>query len=313
MFALTFGVLPASAAVPGPALSIKAVAGPTVFSPAHNGSGLPDTYTLRVTNTGSKPTDGSPIVIVDELPRGLTPTGLHGYLEEPNLGEVKPLSCETATATCKYNAPLQPGERLGEVVELTVAPGTVGPVTNSVLVSGGGAPSASANVATAIGTAAESVAEPFGLAAVSAEATGLDGLTDAQAGDHPYETTVSFSLNTADGTRYHVRYESAGGLDGLAAHTKDVVVDVPPGFAGDPSVVEKCPQYDVTAEVCPPNTQIGFARLTIEGRPFSTGESTGAPFYPVYNVAPDKGYPAEFVILISTACRVCAVVCERHA
>jgi Domain of unknown function DUF11 len=289
------GVTSALAVEAGSAFSIRVVAGPTVFSSAHNGSGVPDEYQLTVTNTGSKPTDGSPIVVSDELPRGLTPTGLEGVLDEPS--SPTSLSCETATATCTYSAPLQPGQQLTVAVELTVAPGTVGPVTNSAFVSGGGASSASANVATAIGTAAESLAEPFGLAAVAAEATGLDGLTDAQAGDHSYETTVSFSLNTADTNQFKIGYEAAGGFAGLAAHTKDVVVDVPPGFVGDPGVVEKCPQYDVTAEICPSSTQIGYARISASVRTLKPEDSSGEVF-PVYNVVPDKGYPAEFVILI---------------
>ncbi len=74
-----------------------------------------------------------------------------------------------------------------------------------------------------------------------------------------------------------------------------MVVDVPPGFAGDPEVVEKCPQYDLAAQECPPSTQIGFARLTL----FSRAVSGESGVYPVYNVVPDKGYPAEFVILFS--------------
>ncbi len=140
------------------------------------------------------------------------------------------------------------------------------------------------------------MAEPFGLAAVGAESTSLDGATDEQAGDHPYESTISFSLNTVFGTRFYERYETAGGLDGLSAHVKDVVVDVPPGFAGDPGVVEKCPQYDIPGENCPPNTQIGFARLAILGR--TVEPNFEGARYPVYNVVPDKGYPAEFVIMI---------------
>ncbi|MGH2854828.1 MAG: hypothetical protein ACRDLF_11640, partial [Solirubrobacteraceae bacterium] len=296
------GASAASAAVPGPGLTVEAVAGPTVFSAAHNDRGLPDTYMVRVTNAGSEPTDGSTITISDELPRGLTATGLHGELDTYRHRGPKepptPLSCETATATCAFNHPLKPGQRLLMIVELTVAPGTVGPVTNSVFVSGGGAPGASVNVTTAIGTAAESMAEPFGVAALAAETTGVGGLIDAQAGDHPYETTVSFSLNTADGTRGGgITYEDSAGSSGLVAHVRDVVVDVPPGVTGDPTVVERCPQYKVARGLCPLSTQIGVARLRILQRPIQEGELNEF-VYPVYNVVPDKGYPAEFSIAL---------------
>ncbi len=277
-----------AAAVPSPGLAIKAVAGPTIFSAQHTGGGLPDTYSLTVTNTGSQPTDGSTITISDELPRGLKAVRVEGSTDLTSGAE--PMSCVQATATCTYSAALPPGESLVMAVGVTVEPGTVGPVTNSAFVSGGGAPSTSSNVETAIGTAAESLAEPFGLAAASDEVTGVDGLTDGQAGDHPYETTVSFSLNT---TKSHFNdFRGAGGLEGLEAHTKDVVVDVPSGFVGDPTVVERCPQYDLVVQLCPPSTQIGVARLGIFYRSFLNGIGT----YPVYNVVPDKGYPAEFVI-----------------
>ncbi len=253
---------------------------------------------MVVTNVGSSATDGSTIVIGDELPRGLTALSVSGDLDTS--GEAGPskapasMSCVTVTVTCTYGAVLQPGDSLDMAVEVEVTPGTVGPVTDSALVSGGGAPGASVNVETAIGTAAESAAEPFGLAAFSDEVTGVDGLTDAQAGDHPYETTVSFSLNTTNVTKAgREGFATAGGLGGLSAETRDVVVDVPPGFAGDPNVVEKCPQYDLVIQKCPPGTRIGFAHLQIGER----GLLPGNPTYPMYNMVRDKGYPAEFVIL----------------
>ncbi len=291
------GVSGASAAVPAPGLAIRAVAGPTIFSSEH-AAPTPDTYGVVVTNVGSSATDGSTITISDELPRGLRPIAVRGELDiYGQAGPSKaptPMSCETVTVTCTYGAALQPGDSLNMAVEVEVTPGTVGPVTNSALVSGGGAPGASVNVETAIGTAAESAAEPFGLAAFSDEVTGVDGLTDAQAGDHPYETTVSFSLNTTNVTKAgSEEFATAGGLRGLSAETRDVVVDVPPGFAGDPNVVEKCPQYDLVIQKCPPGTQIGFAHLQIGERGLLPGNST----YPMYNMVPDKGYPAEFVIL----------------
>jgi hypothetical protein len=285
----------ASAAVPGPGLSISTVAGPTVFSAEHDHAELPDSYTVVVTNTGSAPTDGSPITINDNVPHGLAPIGLGGVLDSPE--QNVPMVCgEVSTVTCTYNKPLQPGERLKMIVTVSVTPGTVGPVTDSARVSGGGAPGASANVTTEIGTAAQSANESFGLASFTDEVTGVNGQLDDQAGDHPFETTVSFSLNTIDGTRYALRYEDAGGLnERTSAKVKDTVVDVPAGFVGDPNVVDKCPEYEVASEACPPSTQIGIARLVIQARRVAVEPGE---IYPVYNVVPEKGYPAEFVIFI---------------
>jgi hypothetical protein len=175
-FAGAFGVSGAAAAVPGPGYSIRAVAGPTIFSA--EAEALPNTYMVTVTNTGSEPTDGSPIVISDELPRGLTATGIRGELNEE--GQHK-LTCEVATVRCTYDPPLQPSQRLIVMVEVKVEPGTVGPVTNSAFVSGGGAPQASANVLTAIGTAAEMTSVPFGSGAVFPGSDGC-GRADRPAG-----------------------------------------------------------------------------------------------------------------------------------
>jgi hypothetical protein len=317
----------ASGAAPGPSFALSVVAGPTIFSPEHDGNELPDGYTIEVTNSGSKPTgctqefielgkkdpgventaecpSGSavvgPIRVVDRLPAGGTAISMGGELDNERLRgveEAKSLSCEASTATCTYLYPLLPGQRLVIGVAVAVAPNTLGrTVTNSVQVSGGGAPSTAMNVTTAVGTAAESAEAPFGIAALSAVTTGVDGLTDTQAGDHPYETSVSFSMNTEDGTVGSKDfYEDSGGSHGKVASVKDTVVDVPPGVTGDPTVVERCTQYDVSAEACPASTQIGFARINILAR-FLGGSDRYA--YPVYNVVPDKGYPAEFAILI---------------
>jgi hypothetical protein len=267
-----------------PALSINVVAGPTIFAPAFKvNEELPDDYTLIVMNTGSEPTSG-PITIRDELPRGLSATSVFGILDGEE-GETR-ASCSLASVTCTYGASLLPGQRIIVVVGLSVPPGMRGTVTNSALVSGGGSPSAGTNVTTTIGTEAESSTIPFGLATVSAEVTGANGLPDEQAGDHPYESTVSFSLNTivsAADERYQSPYPM-----------KDVVVDVPPGFVGDPNVVEKCPQYLVLGEDCPATAEIGWAKLLLNGRQYS--ESINRESWPVYNVVPPKGYPAEFVI-----------------
>ncbi len=289
---------PAAPAAAGPGLTVEAVAGPTIFSAEQDGREPSDTYTVSVTNAGSAPTDGSPIAIADRLPRGLKATGLHGELLNIDIKgreeERRLLSCETLTVTCTYGYPLLPGQRVVMVVEVSVAPGTVGSVTDSVVVSGGGAPESSANVTTAVGTAAESAGEPFGIAALSAVTSGAGGLTDAQAGDHPYETTVSFSMNTVDATINNVSYEDADG-PGRVAHVRDTVVDVPPGVTGDPTVVERCPQYKLSAEECPTSSQIGMARINIKNRYL---RSFNGSAYPVYNVVPEKGYPAEFAILI---------------
>jgi hypothetical protein len=293
---------PTIAAVGAPGFTISAVSGPTVFSAEQS----PDDYSLIVTNSGSEPTDGSSIRVADTLPAGLVLGEIGGvagaFIQKVGIEEAEheqhPLSCEATTVTCTYDGVLQPGEHIIVFVTVGVAPGAVGPVTDSATVSGGGAGTMSTNVTTDIGSAAESLAEPFGLAYLSQQVVGPDGLLDNQAGDHPFEQTLSFSLNTVN--RGGGDYESAGGINGEVAHLKDVVVDVPPGFVGDPDVVEKCTQYDVSQGACPAGSQIGIARIGVFGRATQIDRANGSggqgSEYPIYNVVPDKGYPAEFVI-----------------
>lgn len=294
------GVTAGARAASSAALTVQVLPMPTVLSAQYDsGEPLPNAYWIRVRNSGSAPTNGVPITIADVLPAGITPTAIALEGEEEQQAHI---SCSLAAVACTYNAPLKPGESLDISLEVSVAPATAGPVTDTAVVYGGGAPRAASNVLTAIGSAQESEDLPFGLAAVSAEATGEDGLIDTQAGDHPYETTVSFQLNTS--VQQHggyLGYATRSGAANVEDDTKDVVADLPTGFVGDPEVVEKCPQYKVVEQKCPPSTQIGVAELALKSfnPPPGTGKFSLSDIggeKPIYNVVPEKGYPAEFII-----------------
>jgi uncharacterized repeat protein (TIGR01451 family) len=250
-------------------------------------------YRLTVTNSGNRPTDGSPVTVVDTLPAGLTATAITGRRlgEHPTPlgGRGHFMNCVLATLTCVYPRVLAPGDVLYVDVLASVAPGTKGPVTASAEVSGGGAPPAFTSESNAVGTATESTTVPYGLETFSTEVRGLDGLTDTQAGDHPYEENTSFTVNTT--------------AQGATEHQKDVVVDLPPGFLGNPDAIAKCPQYLVglslsinevggkaLVEPCPPASQIGVAEVGILG-----GIAGKTEVSPIYNVVPDKSFPAEFM------------------
>jgi hypothetical protein len=257
------------------------------------------------------PTDGSPVRVTDTLPAALgggTPTDI-------------------------YTGVLKSGEVIKWLVPVMVAPGATGTVTDTVTVSGGGAPTVSTARQTLLGTASESLAVPFGFESFTDQVAGLDGTTDSQAGDHPFETTVAFETNTA-----YLREPTAdlfndtgilpvGGLNGADGSIKDFVVDLPPGFVGDPQVVPKCPNYKIAAlgnagskeegggsvaSNCPPASQIGL--VTVYLNPLTTEETFGnnrggskgvedilssVQTNPIYNITPDKGFPAEFAFEVS--------------
>ena len=311
--------------VPGPALSVSSDAAPTVFSAEHNGTGRFDSYTLTVVNSGSVATDGSPLLISDSLPSGLVATGIAGA----EIEEEGSVPCSLAALSCSFEGRLLPGDtlRVNIVVEVTAGlqsrveksiGGGGGPVSvsNAATVSGGGAVSVSTVVANPVGGARESVDEPFGFERFSGEVLGVDGRPDTQAGDHPFQFVGSFLLNTAYGLQSGFKLGGepapAGGREGFEAELKDVVVELPPGFIGDPQAVPKCPQYKVYEVVtalkyaCPSGSQVGEATLYLSAnaivgakRGIETKILAPVQVTPIFNVQPEKGYPAQFALQAS--------------
>jgi hypothetical protein len=116
--------------------------------------------------------------------------------------------------------------------------------------------------------------------------TNRDGSPDTQAGSHPFALTTALRLNT------EVR---EGGIVPAGGDTQRIEVEVPPGLVGDPSAVEQCPIEQFRGELyknlisfnesCPDTSQIGILEV-----------SFGAiKYWPaVYNLVPQRGYPAEF-------------------
>ncbi len=117
------------------------------------------------------------------------------------------------------------------------------------------------------------------------------GVSDVRAGSHPFEMTTSFAFNT--------KINSSGETvsDG---DLKDLAVELPAGFIGDPAATPKCTAtaFHTQSEVnvgegssCPSNTQVGTALVTL---------GLGAPGVPltlefgVYNLVPPPNAPAAF-------------------
>jgi uncharacterized repeat protein (TIGR01451 family) len=99
------------------------------------------TYTIKVTNSGLGPTDGSTVTVTDTLPVGLTATSISGT------GWV----CALATLTCTRSNNLADGNHY-PVITLTVNVASNAPssVTNTATVSGGGELDTSNDTATDI-------------------------------------------------------------------------------------------------------------------------------------------------------------------
>jgi hypothetical protein len=139
--------------------------------------------------------------------------------------------------------------------------------------------------------ASPALASPsFGFHSFEVSLTNANGTPDTQAGSHPYAETYTFELNTIA--------PNPGGLIEIAGEKqiKDLNFDLPPGIIGDPDAVPQCPrqQFDATpVPECPASTQIG---LDTAGLANTAGELVTSTFpgFPVYNIVPPPGVPAEF-------------------
>ncbi len=241
-----------------------------------------DRYTLVAVNTGSRATEGE-VTIADKLPPGLVPVEIN--VEEPASSRLG--TCSLTELKCTYSEPVRSGHELLVRIYVAVTSSSLkGPVINAATVSGAGGREASTSESTLVNEGPA----PFGISQFAFEATGLDGAADPQAGDHPYGVTTTLDLNTD--------LNGNGQRPQVAQDAREIAVTFPQGFYGDPLAAAQCPEVDLTdAEGvlgeedyrthCPPASQVGTVRLLQEG-----GLRSKYPF-PLYNLAPDAGYPAE--------------------
>jgi hypothetical protein len=252
-------------------------------------------FLVEVENIGDEPSvAGSPVTVVDRLPAGIFATQAGGGQWECVI------SSEGRTVTCTYQVGIAippvsstPGgsalvgkgsKSLAPAIpiDIGVEPFAAGVLLDTVTVSGGGA------LAEASGTAGIDVSEspvPFGIASFDQWSTNVDGTSTTQAGSHPFETTTNFVINT----------KQEGGGVGASSVIRNIAVELPSGFVGNPNAVPKCARQDFDVRHknpndpvpdCPSDTQIGVALIALE--PGFFGQA------PVYNLVPPTGVPAQF-------------------
>jgi hypothetical protein len=147
-----------------------------------------------------------------------------------------------------------------------------------------------ATLATMLALAAPASAE-FGFASFEASFHDPAGNPTAQAGA-PTDFTTAFSWNTTS---------APTGEDIPDGQPRDIFVDTPPGFYGDPQAVPQCTplQFSRFFEGCAPSTQVGVARLLLM---INTPEDEFAWFQtPIYNMVPREHETASLGFRIYTA------------
>ncbi len=126
-------------------------------------------------------------------------------------------------------------------------------------------------------------AAQFGFKDLSASFSADEAGTPAfQAGSHPFSQTVAFDLNT----------EPVSGGEAPVGALKDVRVELPAGFTGDPFATPRCPSADFLhytgerSNDCPDAAAIGVVDTRI-------GDTSARSFFsPLYNLQPPPGVAA---------------------
>ncbi len=280
--------------VPGSAAASAAAPGWEIFSrvdPANLAPGGSGVVELFVFNTGAAV--GEYPTITDTLPAGVTSSGgslsvndiLNGIENQKEGGEC---TGSGSVVTCTA-AKVSPGAVM-EVsidvnVEASVASGSEG--LNRATAAGGGAlsPASESNALKFNSTPAG-----FGFNGFDAWFTSANGTSDTQAGSHPYELSVAYSVNS---TGQGFTYERPSG-----GEIRDLAVNLPPGIVGNPTAVPRCTRKQFDGEIalvdngtagyeptCPPSTQVGVDLAYGEGLPVA---------FKVYNLVPPPGVAAQF-------------------
>jgi hypothetical protein len=266
---------------------------PTHLAPGGNGL-----IYIDVVNVGAANSEG-PVTVTDVLPRGLVATDAGAFAGNKVSHEPSLWDCSGTTAVTCTNDPsnlptvlggggipaLEPQrEEPRDVPRIAIAvhvePTASGTLTNQVSVAGGGAANA-ASVADPVIVSA--TAAGFGVATWDGWFSNEDGTLDTQAGSHPYAATFDLELNSVE--EVGPTYAPAGG------QLRNVAVDLPPGFVGDPLAVPQCPREDFdegpTLGIhCAADTQIGLS-VSFSG---NHADQAG----PVYNLVPPPDVAAEF-------------------
>lgn len=123
----------------------------------------------------------------------------------------------------------------------------------------------------------------FGIASFDGSVVNQDGSPDTHAGSHPYAISTSIDFDTVT---------ESFGKQVTEESVKDVKVELPPGYVGNPAAIPRCREDELVGigveAGCPPDTQVGISILN------TGGFLSGTWNLGVYNMVPPAGVPAEF-------------------
>ena len=252
---------------------------------------------LVAEDVGDAPLDGSDVVLTDKLPAGLTAqsaaVGMSGLALERSFGAAF-CNILAQAVTCTIPSELvaeylaRPYSHVEVFVKVKVAETAKTGETIEATVSGGGPSSLSTERPITV----DGVATPFGIEQYELRPENADGSQDTQAGSHPFQLTTLIALN-----------EAATGIKPPAA-VKDLHFKLPPGLIGNPVPFPQCSLAkftfigEETQNLCPDDTAVGVASVTIDLGLFSSGAQQTYE-EPLFNLTPSVGEPARFAFTVA--------------
>jgi len=232
-------------------------------------------------NVGGAPSSG-----VSELnftlPPGVTttdtPFGFAGSFGPP--WECSPVGSGQTEGTCTSTGYVaEPGVTLPPLIVPVAAGPTAADGVVHIEVSGGGA----LGVATYdMPLVVSGIPSPPGLQAFTAGSYDSEGAIDTRAGAHPYSASTGILVNSV---------RSPLGFVVPAGEFRDILVDTPPGFLGNPLATPQCPE-SFERDECEQASLVATAQL-----PLGVGQF--GEFAAVTNVEAPLGYPAKFRFIVA--------------
>jgi hypothetical protein len=183
-----------------------------------------------------------------------------------------------------FKSTLAPYEFLELGIAVSAEAGAPAAGASTIEVSGGGAPAVRAARPVPVGEAAPS----FGLEEFTFIPEAEGGGVDARAGSHPYQLLTTTALD-----------QNADPLTPPAL-ARNFSYRLPAGFVGNATAIPQCSEADFETDLgsspnpdlCPADTAVGVATLTLDIPSLGGGEQTDS--VPLFNLVPAVGEPARF-------------------
>lgn len=291
----------------GASLALGDEEAPTLaIAPAANSTAAPGsmlTYYVEFRNLGKVETNAG-FTVTGSFPDGLKPVSVVSY----NEFEAGACQAEAHSSTCEFAGTLHADAIAKAEMTVEVEPTATGTLVSNFEISGGGAEAARSVVATEVSNTPPPYGfELDGIASAGpggAPFTGFGPAPLTQAGAHPYSLTTDIALKTRKSAN------AAVGDRAPAFSAKDVLVDLPPGFVGNPGAATRCRMVDLAngfgqgpRPLCSPESQVGTISVHINngaGLPglVGAGQNILGPL-PLYNMVPPPNMPAQFGFNVS--------------